>query len=466
MTGYLLFAAMLLLVFLDLCGRIDLTETVFILPLLLLSANVPMLVGWRYYDRPLFLWLLFILYLWLRLNILPLRDGRAPTLRLKVMIGGRFLVYRGLLALLVETLFIVATWQPLIAMGATSTLVTLNAVYGVCIGFFILWNGILRMFFTSRRLSVSRRVLMVVTMWIPLVNLWVLGLACRLVYEEYDFALYKQDLHLTRADSDLCATRYPLVMVHGVLFRDLRWFNYWGRIPKELMRYGARIFYGNQEAVGTVVNNAADIRTRILEIVEETGCEKVNIIAHSKGGLDARYCISRLGMEGYVASLTTLNSPHHGCRVIDVLIKIVPDGLYRALGRIVDGIFKKIGDENPDFYTATRQFARAPSAYFNREVPDAEGVYYQSYMSRMKGPLSCKLLALPYLCILPAEGKNDGLVAVEAAKWGEFRQLFESSGRRGIGHGDMIDLNREDYKGFDVMETYVGIVSELKARGF
>ena len=28
-------------------------------------------------------------------------------------------------------------------------------------------------------------------------------------------------------------------MVHGVFFRDFRYFNYWGRIPKELKRHGA-----------------------------------------------------------------------------------------------------------------------------------------------------------------------------------------------------------------------------------
>ncbi len=30
----------------------------------------------------------------------------------------------------------------------------------------------------------------------------------------------------------------------------------------------------------------------------------------------------------------------------------------------------------------------------------------------------------------------------------------------------MIDLKREDYKGFDVIETYVDIVTDLKNMGF
>ncbi len=68
--------------------------------------------------------------------------------------------------------------------------------------------------------------------------------------------------------------------------------------------------------------------------------------------------------------------------------------------------------------------------------------------------------------IKPLEGENDGLVSVESAKWGEFKGVFSNTRTRGISHGDIIDLKREDYKNFDVIETYVRIVEELKERGF
>ena len=44
--------------------------------------------------------------------------------------------------------------------------------------------------------------------------------------------------------------------------------------------------------------------------------------------------------------------------------------------------------------------------------------------------------------------------------------LLETKGERGISHGDMIDLNRENIPGFDVREFYVGLVAELKRRGY
>ena len=298
-----------------------------------------------------------------------------------------------------------------------------------------------------------------------MVNLVVLLYACRLVYEEYDFERERAALRALRVDSDLCATRYPLLLVHGIGFRDLRYFNYWGRIPRELKRNGAVIYYGNQEALGTIAYNAEDIRKRILQIREETGAEKVNIIAHSKGGLDARCAITTLGMSPYVASLTTMNTPHRGCRFVDYACRL-PEGFYRFVAGCFDRTFARFGDKAPDFYTATHQFATEASVRFNENTPDMPGVYYQSYTSKMRNPFSHLLLSIPYCLIRPLEGENDGLVSVESAKWGEFRGVFSNQRLRGISHGDIIDLTRQDYRSFDVLETYVRIVAELKEKGF
>ena len=85
----------------------------------------------------------------------------------------------------------------------------------------------------------------------------------------------------------------------------------------------------------------------------------------------------------------------------------------------------------------------------------------------MKHSLGDGLLSLPNLLMFFAgASKNDGLVTIDSAKWGNFQGVFQSAGRRGISHGDMIDLKREDYKGFDVIEAYVKIVAGLKERGF
>lgn len=417
-----------------------------------------------------FIWLVLLFSYWMWVNIVPYRDrNRASFVRIRLlaMRGGCTLCGYALWGAVFQLVFGLLAYPRLLSgcESVTAFVLTVNTGYAVMICFLMLWNGILRMFLLSSRLRLRTRLLMLLAMWIPLLNLLVLIYAIRLVLAEYDFTCYKDSVRAVRAESDFCGTKYPLIMVHGVGFRDLKYFNYWGRIPRELTRYGAAVYYGNQEAMGTIADNAEDIRKKIYEVLEETGCDKVNIIAHSKGGLDARYAVSKLGMGPYVASLTTVCTPHRGCRFVDYACRL-PERLYRFVARCFDAAFRRFGDRKPDFYTATHQFSTSDSERFNLEVPNAKGVYYQSYASIMRCVVSDLLLWLPYCLIYPLEGPNDGLVSIESAKWGQFREVFKSSNLRGISHGDVIDLRREDYKGFDVVECFVQIVSDLRERGF
>ena len=63
------------------------------------------------------------------------------------------------------------------------------------------------------------------------------------------------------------------------------------------------------------------------------------------------------------------------------------------------------------------------------------------------------------------DGENDGLVGADSFEWGSKFEMLVPSGKRGISHSDMIDLNRENIKGFDVREFYVQLVSDLREAG-
>ena len=63
------------------------------------------------------------------------------------------------------------------------------------------------------------------------------------------------------------------------------------------------------------------------------------------------------------------------------------------------------------------------------------------------------------------DGPNDGLVSERSFHWGGEYRLLTAKGRRGISHGDVIDLNRENIPGFDVREFYVSLLSDLKKKG-
>ncbi len=336
----------------------------------------------------------------------------------------------------------------------------LLAILYLCFQGLMVWLCIM-----CRRLRIAKRIFVWTFMWIPVVNfglaLYVRGLA----KQEIDHTLYKMELNDIRAERHICSTCYPVLLVHGVGFRDFHYFNYWGRIPRELVRNGAKVYYGHQEAWGTVEDNARILREKIFEIKRETGCRKVNIIAHSKGGLDSRYLISGLHMEEHVASLTTINTPHCGSALADFL-KRMPEGAYRIVCHWIDLYFRRMGDVKPDAFRASFQLSQRYAGEFNAACPDREGVYYQSYASLMKSGFSSKLLCIPFWILKKLDGPNDGLVTVDSARWGDFKGVVTNSRLRGISHGDMIDLTREDYQGFDVKEFYVNLVSELKERGF
>ena len=111
-------------------------------------------------------------------------------------------------------------------------------------------------------------------------------------------------------------TRYPILLIHGTGFRDWKHLGYWGRIPNTLRRHGAEVYFGGQDGWATVEENAAALKGRMEELLAQTGAEKLHLIAHSKGGLDARYLLSSLGMGAYAASLTTIATPHHGSKTM------------------------------------------------------------------------------------------------------------------------------------------------------
>lgn len=272
--------------------------------------------------------------------------------------------------------------------------------------------------------------------------------------------------------SDKCHTKYPIVLIHGTGFRDRKYLNYWGRIPKVLMNNGCSIFYGHQDSWATVENNAIIIKNSIEKIIAETGADKVNLIAHSKGGLESRYVISTLGMSSKIASLTTIATPHHGSKTMDTISKM-PKILFRLVSVFANLWFRMMGDANPDFYNVCGQFTTSFAEKFNDQNPDAIEVYYQSYAAVMNNSFSDMFMFIPHFIVNLFEGENDGLVTPNSAKWTNFRGVFRGATNRGISHADEVDIRRmrlsrkNSCEGInDICDIYYQIVTELKFLGY
>lgn len=197
----------------------------------------------------------------------------------------------------------------------------------------VFWTGIVTVYLSSVQLGLKWRVIGVLCGWIPVANLIALRRIIRIVEREVIFETAKEQLNASRAQQRVCATRYPILLVHGVFFRDSNLLNYWGRVPAELERNGATVLYGNHQSAASVPDSARELAERIRGIVAETGCGKVNVIAHSKGGLDLRYAIARYGIGPLVASLTTINTPHRGCGFADYLLGHIPAAAQQRVAR-------------------------------------------------------------------------------------------------------------------------------------
>ena len=267
------------------------------------------------------------------------------------------------------------------------------------------------------------------------------------------------------------ALKYPVLLVHGMGFRDDKRIGYWGRIPKVLEKAGCDVHLGHQDSNADIETNAEHLARRIEQILTKTGAEKVNIIAHSKGGLDCRYALSALGAGDKVASLTTISTPHHGSKTMDLLMGF-PDPLIRFVGFCADCWFRLLGDKKPNSYKVFHAFTTEAAEKFNADNPDCDGVMYQSYAFVMKNPFSDIFMWFPSLIVGMIEGENDGLLTPDAVKWGNYRGVFRGNERRGISHCDEIDMRRRPLSKTpgdgvsDMVDFYVEVISELAKNGF
>ncbi len=333
----------------------------------------------------------------------------------------------------------------------------------------LLLSGLLRVGIAARQVKWYWYLLLWLVCWMPLINLIPLLHICRTAQREIRFEAARLELDEVRKENEICKTRYPILMVHGIFFRDWQLFNYWGRIPAALKKNGAQVYYGKQQSAQSIAQSAAELAEQMRAVLAETGAEKLNIIAHSKGGLDTRYALKELGMAQYVASLTTINTPHHGCAWVDDILEHISPALAEWIARRYEGIFRGLGDKSPDFLAGVRDLTAAHCKEFHAAHPIHPEIYYHCVMSEMRSILSAPFpLFLGYFCIRRHDRRAhcDGLVPVDSARLeGAAFTLLPKTKFRGISHGDMIDLNRENIEGFDVREFYVGIVKELKERG-
>lgn len=268
------------------------------------------------------------------------------------------------------------------------------------------------------------------------------------------------------SQSHFCATRYPVVLVHGIGYRDdVRLFRYWSEIPEALEKQGANVFLARHDAFGSFQSNGQQLKQRIEEILDETGAEKVNLIGHSKGGLDSRYMISHLGMADKVASLTTIATPHRGAYLANYVATVGQQTkTYELMLRIAHQYACFLGDSLPQVETALLQLTPEYMEIFNQNVPDMPQVYYQSFGGVVNEEHASRVVRFKLPVLLPQEGPGDGTVARTSYEWGNFRGVVKSGSPGGISHLDIVGISGGD--NFEYTAFMLFVVNDLKNRGY
>lgn len=255
--------------------------------------------------------------------------------------------------------------------------------------------------------------------------------------------------------------KYPVVLVHGLAAKTFPFLNAFGSIPRFLQEKGLKIYVPNPDGVGTIAGNARQLQAEIESICQTEGCEKVNLIAHSKGGLDARYMICALSMHPKVASLTTLSTPHHGSRLSATLLQL-PKWVLQPLAFLINCFFRLFGDREPDILSVARELTDSAMETFNASVPNHPEVYYQSYSSQASRE-NAFLVYIPYQISRHCEqDETDGLVSVRSSRWGEYQGHIDGD----LNHVQIISLTGSKRKRQAVAEFYLQIITQLRDMGF
>jgi triacylglycerol lipase len=291
---------------------------------------------------------------------------------------------------------------------------------------------------------------------------------------------------------------YPVVLCHGFFGFDklagVDALPYFYNVPERLAEDGEQLVF--TPAVDPF-NSSAFRSDQLIDIIEndilaQTGHEKVVLIGHSQGGLDARAVASK--RPDLIAAVVTVATPHYGSPVADVALGLVQDpnasALIDALAQLIGGpLYDQVGEET-SISKALYLFSQPGIAEFNATYQDATGVHYASITGRTDyelGGQDCAAdVALPWVDALKGDKDptdplmsifetmldggfagtipNDGLVRAADARWGEFWGCVPADHMDEVGQlvGDDPGL----LNGYDHEEMFSEIVKLLRQKGY
>jgi triacylglycerol lipase len=251
----------------------------------------------------------------------------------------------------------------------------------------------------------------------------------------------------------------PIVLHHGLLGYDefrigrLR-LPYFLGIDRAIADRGYPVIVSRVHPTGGIERRAREFKTTILRQLKAIGRERdrVVVLAHSMGGLDARYMLARLGMADNVKALVTVCTPHRGSPYADWCLK--------HLGQRLGGL--QLANFLGFDVQALQDLTTAHCAAFNGQIPDAPGVRYFSVSAARPWHRVPPFAIHAFRVVQAAEGDNDSLVSVRSSTWGEHLGVWPADHWHSINHRLVLELKEPTG---DIVPYWMGVLDRLADEG-
>lgn len=111
----------------------------------------------------------------------------------------------------------------------------------------------------------------------------------------------------------------PVILIHGYFEPKSVW-DHWQNLLESKTKTFAVTFNTTDDKCGSADEHAKELGQVIKEVKRETGQDKVNIVGHSKGGLDARVYLANNHTSKDVANLIMIGTPNAGSPLADFVV--------------------------------------------------------------------------------------------------------------------------------------------------
>jgi triacylglycerol lipase len=254
---------------------------------------------------------------------------------------------------------------------------------------------------------------------------------------------------------------------------------------------------------GTIKERAGQLQDAIRNSVPNNELKPgvgIHVVAHSMGGLDARYLISKqgqgLGCASWFASVTTISTPHRGSQLADIItgervlslvdlkpLEILASAKYwteffKAFGKPVttsdlmrmfsEGGFKQTVADLKNYFSqvfgnkleAFRELTTNFTKTFNADHPSWEGVPLRSYagVSTPDETMSPELYG-SWAILKSMAGDNDGIVPQSSSTWPNSTAQVTADHFEEVGLASYFDGSFGLRKHFPVCDLYKQINS-------